>query len=139
MKLISGKSKKLRIPSATVKDNRNGRHIANQMLIFLNKYPNGCGLSAVQLGIMKRVFVIRHKGESRKVINPEIIESSEDITELEEGCLSFPGKFKKIERSNTIKVKYNNGKDDIIEKLSGFIARIFQHEYDHLNGKLCVE
>jgi len=138
MKLISGKNVKLTMSSEIVENIENGRKIANKMLVFLNKYPNGCGLSAVQVGILKRIFVIRYRGIIKKVINPEILEKSKDTTKLEEGCLSFPNKFKKIKRSNTIKVKYNDGKNDVIEYLNGYVARIFQHEYDHLNGKLCV-
>ena len=55
-----------------------------------------------------------------------------------EGCLSYPGKERNIRRSKTIDVEYYNGKEHISETLTGMIARIFQHEYDHLNGKPCI-
>ena len=76
----------------------------------------------------------------KKIINPEIIEESQEIVELEEGCLSIPGIYKRVKRPEKVKVKYlnENGKE-IIEELDGIWARVFQHELDHLNGVLFID
>jgi len=140
MNLIGSENKKLRTKSELVEENdlKKAIKFAKKMLVFLNKYHNGCGLSAVQVGRMKRIFVIRWKGNNIICINPEILGKSGSRISAEEGCLSFPGKFKSISRSTNITAKYFNGKEYVTKEFHGFIARIFQHEYDHLDGKLCV-
>jgi peptide deformylase len=138
IKLISGKNKKLRTPSSLVVNIKEATQTAKKMICFLNKYKNGCGLSSVQIGILKQIFIIKVKGTCKIVINPEILSRSQTTIILEEGCLSFPNKYKKIERNEIICVRYHNGLNIIEETLSGFTARVFQHEYDHLQGKICV-
>lgn len=113
--------------------------LLDDMLSTMRK-ANGCGLAANQVGIEKRFFVLEIGGISKKIINPEILEFSENQCIIEEGCLSIPGIFKNVKRPETIKVKYlNEKKEEIVEILDGMWARAFQHEYDHLDGVLFVE
>jgi len=138
--LISGSNEKLKQISKTVpvEDMKKARKIARNMFLLLQKHPLGCGLAAVQVGILKQVFIIRHKGFHLMVINPEILSYSEEKSDYEEGCLTYPDQYKVISRSESIDVKFHSGTEIIKMKLEGFIARIFQHEYDHLHGKTCV-
>ena len=99
---------------------------------------NGVGLSANQIGIGERVFVMISDIETQETItcfNPKIIKESKDEVVMEEGCLSYPELFLDIPRPSSVIVKYEDeGKDVHKTKLIGFIARIFQHEYDHMEG-----
>ena len=99
---------------------------------------NGVGLSANQIGIKERAFVMISDMESQDTLtcfNPKIVKESNEIVTMEEGCLSYPEVFLDIPRPETIVVKYEDeGKELHKIKLTGFIARIFQHEYDHMEG-----
>ena len=101
-------------------------------------HHNGVGLSANQIGIYERVFVMMSDIETEETItcfNPKIIKESKEMVFYEEGCLSYPGLQLNISRPSTIVVKYEDeGKELHKIKLEGFIARIFQHEYDHMEG-----
>ena len=101
-------------------------------------HHNGVGLSANQIGIKERAFVMISDMESQDTItcfNPRIIKESKDEVVMEEGCLSYPELYLEISRPSSIIVKYENeGKDIFKRRLDGFIARIFQHEYDHMEG-----
>ena len=111
----------------------------NEMLELMRE-SNGVGLAANQVGLTERYFVGEVDGKIKKIINPEIIKESQEIVELEEGCLSIPGIYKRVKRPEKVKVKYlnENGKE-IIEELDGIWARVFQHELDHLNGVLFID
>lgn len=102
---------------------------------------DGIGLAAPQIGVSKRIFVCDDgTGVVRKVINPVITPLTEDTQEYEEGCLSVPGIFKKVERPKKINIKYlNENGEEIEETLEGFLPVVMQHENDHLNGILFVE
>ena len=99
---------------------------------------NGIGLSANQIGIWERAFVMIIDMENQETItcfNPKIIKESKDQTVMEEGCLSYPDLYLKISRPSSVVVKYEDeGKKIHKIKLDGMIARIFQHEYDHMEG-----
>ena len=99
---------------------------------------NGVGLSANQIGIWERAFVMISDMDSQETItcfNPKIIKESKKKIVMEEGCLSYPDLFLDIERPESVIVKYEDeGKEVHKIKLKGFIARIFQHEYDHMEG-----
>ena len=101
-------------------------------------HHNGVGLSANQIGIKERAFVMISDMESQDTLtcfNPKIVKESNEIVTMEEGCLSYPEVFLDIPRPETIVVKYEDeGKELYKIKLTGFIARIFQHEYDHMEG-----
>ena len=99
---------------------------------------NGVGLSANQIGIDERVFVMISDMDTQETItcfNPKIVKESKDTIVMEEGCLSYPELFLDIPRPSSVVVKYEDeGKEVHKTKLIGFIARIFQHEYDHMEG-----
>ena len=101
-------------------------------------HHNGVGLSANQIGIKERAFVMISDMESQDTLtcfNPKIVKESKEMVSMEEGCLSYPELFLDIARPETIVVKYEDeGKELHKIKLTGFIARIFQHEYDHMEG-----
>ena len=105
------------------------------------KDNDGVGLAANQIGLDLSIFVVDSKtAEAFKApevyFNPEIYEYSNDINEMEEGCLSVPGYWTPIGRAKKVKLKFidENGNKQKL-KAKGFLARIIQHETDHLNGK----
>jgi len=99
---------------------------------------NGVGLSANQIGIQERAFVMISDMETQQTtvcFNPRIIKYYKDTDLMEEGCLSYPDLLLPIPRHSRIVVKYEDENKKILKrKLEGFIARIFQHEYDHMEG-----
>ena len=99
---------------------------------------NGIGLSANQIGIWERAFVMISDMENQETItcfNPKILKESKDQIVMEEGCLSYPDLYLKISRPSSVVVKYENeGKKIHKIKLNGIASRIFQHEYDHMEG-----
>lgn len=115
------------------------RELSKELVDIMYRY-DGLGLAAPQVGINKRIFVM--KGASRQMIfvNPIIMSLSTETTILEEGCLSFPGLFLKLRRPTalTYSAQTVEGKNMIVT-LSGLAARVFLHEYDHLDGKLFVD
>ena len=98
----------------------------------------GIGLSANQIGISERVFVMVLNIETEETItcyNPRIIKRYDNNVWCEEGCLSFPDEIINIQRPDRIVVKYEDeDKKDHKIKLDGLAARVFQHEFDHLEG-----
>ena len=98
----------------------------------------GVGLSANQIGISERVFVMVLHVETEEIItcfNPRIIKKYKDCGWFEEGCLSYPDEIINVSRPNRIVVKYEDeDKKEHKIKLDGFAARVFQHEFDHLEG-----
>ena len=98
----------------------------------------GIGLSANQIGIGERVFVMMLNIETEETItcfNPRIIKSYSKEVVLEEGCLSYPGVFLDAKRPDSVVVKYEDANGKLHkEKLTGFTSRVFQHEYDHMEG-----
>tara|TARA_B100001250_G_scaffold409814_1_gene434929 strand:+ start:247 stop:696 length:450 start_codon:yes stop_codon:yes gene_type:complete len=99
---------------------------------------NGVGLSANQIGIKERAFIMMTDIELQETItcfNPKILKESRDTVKLEEGCLSYPDLYLEISRSKNIIVKYEDERKNTYKKrLEGFVARVFQHEYDHMEG-----
>lgn len=102
--------------------------------------PGGAGLSANQIGILKRVFVYDNQGEITACINPRIIFASEEMEEDMEGCLSLPGAVVPVSRHVFLVLEYLDleGKLNRLEA-EGWLARVFQHEMDHLDGKLILD
>ena len=110
----------------------------------------GVGLAAPQIGISQRVIVLevdnnpRYPGQSpiplRTLVNPEIISHSEECVSGWEGCLSLPGLRGEVERFESILFTATDEHgQQITEQASGFLARIIQHELDHLNGILYLD
>ena len=106
-------------------------------------YYEGIGLSANLIGISERVFVMMLNIETEETItcfNPRIIKRYNDCGWFEEGCLSFPDEIINIQRPNRIVVKYEDeDKKDHKIKLDGLAARVFLHEFDHLEGIVFTE
>lgn len=97
---------------------------------------NGVGLAAPQVGIIRRVFVVNMDGEIKEFINPEIIEKRGEQTPIE-GCLSVPGVWGKVKRPAYVKVRAYDCEGNLFEaEGEGVIAEAFEHEMDHLDGKL---
>lgn len=132
--ILKKKSKKVEVIDDKIKE------LIKDMIETLHKY-DGVGLAAVQIGILKQIVVIQEAEDAPiyVLINPEIISQSGTQT-VEEGCLSFPNKFAKIERPEKVKVKAldeNGKKIELTGK--GLLAQALSHELDHLNGEVFVD
>ena len=114
------------------------RHHLSKILIDNMIHHNGIGISANQIGIWERAFAMIRDLEHQEVMvcfNPRIIKSYTEEVEMEEGCLSYPELFLKIKRPDKIVVKYEDENKKIHKiKLQGLASRVFQHEYDHMEG-----
>ncbi len=108
-------------------------------LMFATLAGVGVGLAAPQVGVPLRVIVVEYEDALYSVVNPEIVKSSGEITD-EEGCLSAPNWQAPVSRAANVLVKGRNrsGKEVRI-KAEGWLARIFQHEVDHLDGVLFLD
>lgn len=99
---------------------------------------DGIGLAANQVGVRTRMFVMGHKQNpeaGQAFFNPHIIANTEDIEDIEEGCLSFPGIYIKIKRPTAIRAKWQNSQGEWEEgEFEGYNCKCFLHEYDHLEG-----
>ena len=107
-------------------------------LIDSMKHYQGIGLSANQVGIMERVFVMYSdvkRGEIISCFNPKIITQSDTEIVIDEGCLSYPGLWLKVKRPDGIEVEYEDKNGELQSKaMFGLECRIFLHEYDHMEG-----
>ena len=114
------------------------RHHLSRVLIDNMIHHNGIGISANQIGIWERAFAMVKDIENNEVMvcfNPRIIKSYSKEVEMEEGCLSYPELFLKVKRPDKIVVKYEDeDKKTHKMKLEGLASRVFQHEYDHMEG-----
>ena len=105
------------------------------------KDADGVGLAGPQAGISKRVFVAMADDNVKRVfINPQIIYTSAELCDYEEGCLSIPQVYESIQRPKKVTVQAldENGRPFTLEA-DGLLARIIQHENDHLDGKLFID
>ena len=113
--------------------------LTEELLDAMQKYE-GLGLSACQIGVDLKVFVMRYNGGALAIFNPRIVAYSPETTYIKEGCLSFPGLFFPVERAYGVSTEYYR-KDGV--KMSGtfvdITAKCFQHEYDHMLGKLYTD
>lgn len=99
----------------------------------------GVGLAAPQIGMDKRIIIADMGKKLLKIINPQILEE-EGGNSLSEGCLSLPEIFIPVNRANKIKIEgLNEDKKLLRLTIAGFLARIIQHEIDHLNGVLIID
>lgn len=109
-------------------------------LVETCKKHGALGLSANQCGYEHRVFVMGSGDSYVAFFNPRIIESSESTSKMEEGCLTYLDLFLNIERPSEIVVEYQDFTGEIkTAKFAGLTARCFQHELDHLNGKVYTQ
>jgi len=111
-------------------------------MIDAMRSERGLGLAGPQVGVLKRIFVLElpEEGAPRIFINPEIIETSQKLFSYEEGCLSIPGMYSDVIRPAqvTIQAQDVKGKPFTI-KADGMLARVVQHENDHLYGVLFID
>jgi peptide deformylase len=115
--------------------------VIEREMIETMKANNGIGLSGNQVGLLRRVFVMKlQDGREIGCFNPWIMFGDNDQDDSDEGCLSFPNLWLKVKRNTKITAAYldNTGKQCIIE-LEGIDSRCFQHELDHLNGVTFTE
>ena len=102
--------------------------------------PGGAGLSANQIGVVKRVFVFDNQGEIEACVNPRVVSMSEETEEDMVGCLSLPGAVVPVPRHIRLELEYSDlaGEKRLV-RAEGWLARVFQHELDHLDGRLILE
>ena len=114
------------------------REKVRQDLIDSMEHYQGVGLSANQIGIIERVFIMYEDINTRKILtcfNPKIVETSKEEILIDEGCLTYPGVWLKVKRPIAIKIEFEDEKGEKHERtLDGLSSRIFQHEYDHMEG-----
>ncbi len=103
-------------------------------------HDDGVGIAAPQVGVFKRVILIAEKDGIVPYFNPEILSASWKKNVDVEGCLSVPGVFGTVRRSDRVRVRYTDSKGlQHEEEARDFRARVFQHEVDHLNGVLFID
>ena len=114
------------------------------------KVADGCGLAAPQVGVNQRVVIVDGtdltdtydylKDFVRVMINPVVLEESDETCEFSEGCLSVPGIYAEVVRPSRIKVEYyNENLEKVVEEFDRFGCRMVQHELSHLDGNLFVD
>jgi peptide deformylase len=150
--VLYGNSVLREVSKPVAKDYPNLKELIENMFETTRK-ADGIGLAAPQVGLPLRLFIIdissldeeknpdlKEKPKTAVFINPEILERSSDIVSREEGCLSLPDIHEKVSRPNKIRIKYSD--ENFVEKdeyYEGFFARIIQHEYDHIEGKVFTD
>jgi peptide deformylase len=117
-----------------------------QAMFDLMYRSEGCGLAAPQTGLERRILVLNPTGDPAQkehelaLVNVTITDRSGPLTLLDEGCLSFPQMYAEIKRPERCKVvSYDVNGNRFEAEYSGFLARVVQHEYDHLEGVLLVD
>lgn len=135
--LIESTNPLLRIKLSECSSDLDREKVESQLIDSMKHYQ-GIGLSANQVGIMERVFVMYSdvkKGEIISCFNPKIITQSDTEIVIEEGCLSYPGLWLKVKRPDGIEVEYEDKNGELQSKaMFGLECRIFLHEYDHMEG-----
>lgn len=105
---------------------------------FRAKYGAGRAIAAPQIGVAKRLIYM-DTGSPRVIMNPEIVEKSEEMMEVWDDCMCFPDLLVRVMRHSKIKVKYRDiAWHECQEEFEGDLAELVQHEYDHLDGVLAV-
>ncbi len=129
----------LRKKSKEVKCNQEAKELIKEMKEILRE-RDGIGLAAPQIGELKRVIVIDFEGDIFSFINPKITQEGEEKIKTKEGCLSLKGVWAEVERSKKIEVEALNQENEPISlEVEGLMAVVFQHEIDHLDGKLFID
>lgn len=120
------------------------RTLMDDMLETMYRAP-GIGLAAPQVGIDKRIVVVdvaREESDRNplRLINPELVWTSDDSIAMEEGCLSLPEQFAEVKRPSAVRLRYLDEAGSAQEiEADGMLARCLQHEVDHLDGILFVD
>lgn len=148
-KIVTYGNNGLRLPSQALSIDDCADELIQSLFDTLDQ-QSGIGLAAPQIGVNQRIFIIDTSLQTIQnpsvekfqaaYINPEIIEFSKEVNSFNEGCLSIPTIYENIVRPSTIRVRYLDATfNEIEETLKGIKARIFQHEYDHLQGILFID
>jgi len=141
LKIITNPHPTLRKKANKVKINEISKlnKLLDDMEVTMRK-KDGIGLAANQVNILKRIIVINTKDGALALINPEIKSKSFKKETAEEGCLSVPGIYGVVKRPQNVKVAaYTRDKNKIELKAKGLLARVIQHEVDHLDGVLFID
>lgn len=145
LSIITAPDARLKVASAPVERvDAELRTLMDDMLETMYQAP-GVGLSAIQVGVPKRVIVvdITREGEERtplRLVNPELVWMGEELVSYEEGCLSLPEQYAEVSRPSAAKIRYldeNNATREL--SAEGLLATCIQHELDHLEGILFVD
>ena len=132
----------LRLEAQEVEDfDRDLQQLAERM-IRLMQDARGVGLAANQVGILRRIFVIQAEvdEEPRALVNPTIVERSDEVDEDDEGCLSMQGVVVSVERPLRVRIEAKDEEGNpVTVELEGLPARVAQHELDHLDGVLILD
>jgi peptide deformylase len=114
-------------------------HLVEEMMRVMRE-AEGVGLAANQIGRLKRIFVAAHEDEQYAIVNPVIEEHSDTMEKDIEGCLSIPETRVEVERPTAVTVSGQNPSGEPVRvEVEGLLARIFQHEIDHLDGVLILD
>ena len=151
MKLVSPDDPILKQPLPTFTDDQmkdygydSRQKLSDDMFDFISK-TGGIGLTANQIGMRLNMMVIGghpsiENGMKLTCFNPVIISTSAEQVSMKEGCLSYPFLFFNLKRPRKVVVKYRDVNDELQEgHLDGYMSRIFQHEYDHTEGKTMLD
>ena len=120
------------------------RALIDDMLETMYDAP-GIGLAAPQIGVSRRVFVMDVAGKEEPaapmaLVDPEILEASEELATYEEGCLSIPDVYEEIERPARVRLRWRDREGTLCERdFDGLAAVCVQHEIDHLDGRLFID
>ncbi|HNW52293.1 MAG TPA: peptide deformylase [Prolixibacteraceae bacterium] len=147
--IIKYGSSLLRQKTLEVSSKEKYRELVDNLFDSLNT-KEGIGLAAPQIGVLKKIFVIDVSFNEEKedevqhfrkaFINPSVLRKSDEEVYYKEGCLSIPGIYEDVLRPESITVNYFDSDFNFIEEnLDGIVARVFQHEYDHLEGVLFID
>jgi len=145
LKVLSHPDKRLYQPAEAI-DNVTDEEIVSLIkgLKKSMKIHDGVGMAAPQVGVMKRIFIYNagsEEEEPRVLINPVITYYSDELSTSDEGCLSFPNIYFPVERSERVTVTGldESGSSVTLEEIDGLLARIVQHECDHLDGVMITD
>jgi peptide deformylase len=118
---------------------RSLRKLAKRMIRVMHDAP-GVGLAAPQVGVLQRLLVYDVDDDPRALVNPVLDEFSEETEEADEGCLSVPGVTMPVVRAVSVRVRGFDASGEPVDfRAEGFVARVIQHENDHLDGVLIVD
>jgi len=132
--ILRTKTKELAVPLSPTEEK-----FSQEMFLAMANYK-GIGLAAPQVGQDKRLIVINTSGQPTAYFNPEIIKVTWRKVVMEEGCLSLPGVWGQVKRPQGVLAAYLTARGERRQEwLDGLLARVYQHEVDHLNGILFID
>jgi peptide deformylase len=113
--------------------------LVDDMIETMRAAP-GVGLAGPQIGVVERIFVYEVEDDVGAIVNPTIVSRSPETQVDDEGCLSLPGLLYPVERHSSVRVEgLDRAGEPISKEAEGLLARVFQHEIDHLDGVLFVD